>query len=59
MVMTQPQVKCEECKRVEIAKDDDRGSPYVAAKRRLRKRCTRAGHTSLPILIPPHEIIHT
>lgn len=53
--MTTPQVKCENCHRVEDVKDDDRGGPYEAAKKRLRKRCTRADHTSMPIITASYE----
>jgi hypothetical protein len=49
-MMTVPQVKCEGCKRVEIVREDEEKShPVSAARKRLKKRCTRDGHISQPI----------
>lgn len=59
-MMSEPQVKCEGCQRVEILKEDDGANgnhPLVAAKRRLKKRCTRAGHVSQPIYTQSFEMI--
>jgi hypothetical protein len=47
--MTEPQQKCENCGRVEIVKADGRGFPPDIAKRKLAKRCAKAGHPSQPI----------
>jgi hypothetical protein len=54
--MSDPLVKCEACKRVEhVREEDDPKDPYAAARKRLRKRCTRNGHVSQPIITAAHE----
>lgn len=49
MSITEPNQKCEACGRVEVVTEDGRGFPPDIAKRRLAKRCRKAGHKSLPI----------
>lgn len=59
MMMTQPQVKCEGCKRIEILRDEDgKKVALAAARKRLKKRCTRDGHVSQPIYTAAYDTWH-
>lgn len=48
-MMTEPNQKCEQCKRVVVVTPDGRGFPPDIAKRKLAKMCKKAGHVSRPI----------